>query len=57
MSKMDDPASRQQAEVYHKEAIRILRGQAVHTTGKNNVSANLALFGNARWDRVNLGMV
>lgn len=53
---MQDAASKQQAAAYHRQAIQILIGQSYVEEGKNNVSANLAIFGHAGWDRVNLSM-
>jgi hypothetical protein len=53
---LQDSGSKQQASVYHRQAVEILIGQSYTADGKNNVAANLAPFGNSNWERVNLGM-
>jgi hypothetical protein len=56
MSRMDDLGSKQQAKVYHDQAINLLKGMTTHREGKNQVSTNFAPFGRYGWDRVNLSM-
>jgi len=55
-SKMDDPAAQQTSAEHHQAAIRLLIGQLTHFQGKNNVAVNFAPFGNARLERLNIGM-
>jgi hypothetical protein len=53
---MQDAGSKAQAAAYHKQAIEILIGQSYADEGKNAVAANIAIFGNAGWHNVALGM-
>lgn len=56
MAENDDQASQAMSEQYHADSVKILRGQSISREGKNNVAANVALFGRNRWGRVSLGM-
>jgi hypothetical protein len=54
---MQDEGSKKQAELYHRRAVKILIGQSYLQEGKNNVAANVSLFGDVGWDRQRIGMI
>ena len=54
--KMDDEASQEKADKYHKKAVQILIGQLTHMEGKNNPSILFKPFGSANLNRVHIGM-
>lgn len=54
-SGMDTPIAKQESELEHTEAVRLLRGELDHYEGKEDVAVNVAPFGTAQLGRQRIG--
>jgi hypothetical protein len=54
---MDDPTAKALAINEHRAAVRMLNQELTHYTGKNQIAINVAPFGNARLEKINIGMM
>lgn len=57
LDKMDSPASKQQAAVYHRDAVRLLNGELVHYLGIDKPAVLVQPFGSARLARQRIGLL
>lgn len=56
-SKMDSAEAKQQAQVEHRDAIRLLQGELVHYEGKDRPAINFRPFGTARLSHRAIGQL
>lgn len=54
---IDNPTSKALAINEQRAAVRMLNQELTHYTGKKQIAVTVAPFGNARLDRVNIGMI